>query len=288
MERTIKKRLLGDPRYRFSGFILFVLIAVSFIGPLVWNIDVYKTNAGNSFDLPSTTHLLGTDALGRDVAVRIILGARTSILVGLVSTLTTGIIAFFVGWISAYNLLLLDRLLMRITDLFLGVPPLLFLLLVEMIFRNTGKSTFSRNAISVSIFIGLVSWMELARLLRVSFRNSFSTEYVIAARSLGGSEGYVFWKHILPNSYNLIIVNSTLIFGSSILYESGLSYLGFGIQPPFPSLGNLIQSAQLYLFTAPWLGIFPGVVISVIIVCVNLVGDSLADATNPKVVRRIV
>ena len=272
-----------------GGMIIFaILLLLILLAPL----SPYDPNASSMaerFEPPSRQHLMGTDGLGRDLLTRILYGGRISFTVGLlvvVITLTIGVTVgaaagYFGGWI--------DNTLMRITDAALSMPSLLVLILLSASLREVQSAYFERNNVMlIAMVIGLLSWMTFARLVRAAFLTLREMDYVTASRSLGGSNLYIITRHILPNAIGPIIVESTLELGYAIIEESGLSFLGFGIQPPTPSWGNLLGNAQENLTKYPWLAIFPGLMIFFAIISVNYIGDGLRDAFDPhKVLEKV-
>ena len=292
----LAESMLARVRRRFrrhpgavGGIIVFsILVLLILLAPL----SPYDPNASSMaerFEPPSRQHLMGTDGLGRDLLTRILYGGRISFMVGLlvvVITLTIGVTigaaaGYFGGWI--------DNTLMRITDAALSMPSLLVLILLSASLREVKSVYFERNNVMlIAVVIGLLSWMTFARLVRAAFLTLREMDYVTASRSLGGSSLYIITRHILPNAIGPIIVEATLELGYAIIEESGLSFLGFGIQPPTPSWGNLLGNAQEYLTKYPWLAIFPGLMIFFAIISVNYIGDGLRDAFDPhKVLEKV-
>jgi peptide/nickel transport system permease protein len=178
---------------------------------------------------------------------------------------------------------------MRITDAFLSLPSFLVLILLGAILREVQVPFLVNNNVLVIAFvIGILMWMTFARLVRAAFLTIRKMDYVTAARSLGGSDFKIITTHIIPNAIGPIIVESTLELGYAIIEESGLSFLGFGIQPPTPSWGNLLSNAQENFTKYPWLAIFPGLMIFLVIISVNYIGDGLRDAFDPyKVLKKV-
>ena len=292
----LAESMLARVRRRFrrhpgavGGIIVFsILVLLILLAPL----SPYDPNASSMaerFEPPSRQHLMGTDGLGRDLLTRILYGGRISFMVGLLVvaiTLTIGVTigataGYFGGWI--------DNALMRVTDAALSMPSLLVLILLSASLREVQSAYFERNNVMlIALVIGLLSWMTFARLVRAAFLTLREMDYVTASRSLGGSNLYIITRHILPNAIGPIIVESTLELGYAIIEESGLSFLGFGIQPPTPSWGNLLGNAQENLTKYPWLAIFPGLMIFFTIISVNYIGDGLRDAFDPyKVLEKV-
>jgi peptide/nickel transport system permease protein len=184
---------------------------------------------------------------------------------------------FFGGWV--------DNLLMRIIDAVLALPSLLVLILLSAILRSTELPLVkSNNVMTIAVVIGILSWPTIARLVRAVFLMFREMEYVLAAEGLGASNSAIMVGEILPNGFGPIIVESTLEIGYAIMIESGLSFLGFGIMPPTPSWGNLLNNAQGHLTEYPWLAIFPGLMIFLTIISINFIGDGLRDALDPYTV----
>jgi peptide/nickel transport system permease protein len=232
---------------------------------------------------------MGTDPLGRDLLTRVLYGGRISMLVGLLVVAITLIIGIPVGAVAGYFGGTVDNVLMRITDAALSLPALLVLILLSAILREVDLPLIESNSVAtIALVIGLLSWMTVARLVRASFLAIREKDFVIAARSLGASDFRIMIRHILPNAVGPIIVEATLEMGYAIMQESGLSFLGFGIQPPTPSWGNLLSNAQAHLSEHPWLAIFPGLMIFLVIIAINYIGDGLRDAFDPfKVLKQV-
>jgi len=267
----------------FSLLVLAVILA---------QFSPYDPNASNMverFQPPSWRHPMGTDALGRDLLTRVLYGGRISLSVGLMVVAITVMIGVPIGAIAGYFGGWVDNVLMRITDAFLTLPAFLVLILLGAILREVEMPFFERNnVLTIALVIGLFSWMTFARLVRAIFLTLREMDYVIASRSLGASNLRVILTHILPNAIGPIIVEATLELGYAIIEESGLSFLGFGIQPPTASWGNLLSNAQEHFTRYPWLSIFPGLMIFLAIISVNYIGDGLRDAFDPYKVLKTV
>jgi peptide/nickel transport system permease protein len=244
--------------------------------------DPERSDILNKYQPPSLSHPFGTDPLGRDVLTRVLYGGRVSLRVGLMVVVITLSIGVPVGAIAGFFGGRVDNLLMRITDAALTLPNLLVLILLSAITREIEFPLFERNnVVTIAVVIGVLSWMTVARLVRATFITLRETEFIVAARGIGANSFRIMARHILPNAIGPIIVESTLGIGWAIMEEAGLSFLGFGIQPPTPSWGNLLSNAQTHLTKHPWLAIFPGLMIFVTIISINYIGDGLRDAFDP-------
>jgi peptide/nickel transport system permease protein len=238
---------------------------------------------------PSVQHPMGTDALGRDLLTRSLYGGRISLTVGFLVMGITLVIGVPVGAVAGYFGGRVDDVLMRITDAALSMPALLVLILLGAILREVDLPLFGRNSVlTVAVVIGSLSWMTVARLVRASYLTIRGLDFITAARCVGAPNLRIMARHILPNAVGPIIVEATLEVGYAIMEESGLSFLGFGVQPPTPSWGNLLSDAQEHLTRHPWLAIFPGLMIFLTIISVNYIGDGMRDAFDPfKVLRKV-
>lgn len=281
------KRFRKHPGAIVGSIILVVLLLLVLLAPLSPYDPEISSMAERNQPL-SWRHPMGTDALGRDLLTRVLYGGRISLLVGLLVVGISISIGVPVGALAGYYGGRLDTILMRITDTFLTLPTLLVLILLSAILREVEFPLFERNSVlTIGLVIGILSWMIFARLVRASFLTLRELDFVSATRALGGSDLRIILRHILPNSIGPIIVEATLEMGYAIIEESGLSFLGFGIQPPTPSWGNLLSNAQENFTKYPWLAIFPGLMIFLAIISVNYIGDGLRDAFDPyKVIEK--
>jgi peptide/nickel transport system permease protein len=226
---------------------------------------------------PSAAHVLGTDQFGRDLLSRIMAGAVTSILVGIIAVGIGMGVGVLLGMLSGYFGGWLDEGFMRLMDAVQGFPAILSALLITAVFRPS-------IAISM-VAIGVAFLPVFARLTRASFLELRDREFVLAARALGAGDGALIGRHILPNTWSPLIVQATISFPVAILAEAGLSYLGLGTQPPHPSWGLMLKEAQAFLGVNPWYAIFPGSAIALTVLGLNLLGDGLRDLLDPHQVR---
>jgi peptide/nickel transport system permease protein len=253
-----------------------VLLALCSVAVLANVLAPYDPN-GISMEIlapPSAAHLLGTDDIGRDMVSRLMFAARISLTVGVVSSILTVFLGVLVGSIAGYFGGRVDMLLSGLINVMLSIPmfPLALVL----------GSFLETNLTFIVLIIGLLSWLGVARLIRAEFLSLKEREFVQAARVSGAPTGRLIFLHILPNTLGPIIVAATLQVAAGILLESSLSYLGYGIQPPTASWGNMLQNAQRYLRTAPEMTIYPGALISLTVISINFVGDGLRDALDPR------
>jgi peptide/nickel transport system permease protein len=237
---------------------------------------------------PSAAHPLGTDALGRDVLVRLLYGGRVSLFVGLTATITAAIIGTAIGLIAGYAGGRTDAFVMRVTDGVIALPVLPLLIVLAAV--DLGKLGLPESIVSaenVSLYriiaiVALVGWTTVARLVRASTLSLKTRPFIMAARAQGAGSARIMFRHILPNLASPIIVATTLSVGNVILLESVLSFLGLGIQPPLPSWGNLLTGAQETIWEAPGLALYPGLLIFVTVIAFNFIGDGLQDALDPR------
>jgi peptide/nickel transport system permease protein len=273
-------------KHRLAGIAVGVL-AVLVIASLLAGLSPYNPTdqePTNHFEEPNSVHWFGTDELGRDVFSRILYGGRVSLAVGLISTFLSIFLGVVVGALSGYFGGLLDATLMRITDAFLTFPTIFVLILLGAFLREQQLFILQNSIFVVIIIIAALSWMWPARLVRGLFLVLREKEFVAASRALGGSNTRLIVRHILPNCVGPILVSGTLQMASAIITESGLSYLGFGVQSPTPTWGSILSTAQSQIFRAPWLGFFPGFMIFITVMAINYIGDGLRDAFDPYVI----
>jgi peptide/nickel transport system permease protein len=282
------RRFRRHPGAIAGAIVLSLLVLSVLLAPLL-PYDPEASDMPSRLQPPSWQHPFGTDPLGRDLLTRVLYGGRISLSVGLMVVIITLVIGVPVGATAGYFGGRIDNILMRITDAALSLPSLLVLILLSAIVRETELPFFERNnVLTIAVVIGILSWMTVARLVRATFLAIRQMEFVTAARCLGTRNLRVMIRHILPNAVGPIIVESTLEIGYAIMEEAGLSFLGFGIQPPTPSWGNLLSNAPEHLTKHPWLAIFPGVMIFLTIISVSYIGDGLRDAYDPyKVLQKI-
>jgi peptide/nickel transport system permease protein len=234
---------------------------------------------------PSLAHPFGTDDLGRDLLARVLLGGRVSMAVGVFAVLIAITLGTTVGAVAGFFGGRVDSLLMRVTDIFLALPVLPLLLMVTYLFRDPLKRVFGPELGIFLLIVGVIgalNWMALARLVRAGFLSIKQKEFVEAARCVGASNRRLMANHILPNTLSAVIVAATVGVGQAIITESALSFLGLGFPPDMPTWGRLLYDAQNFLDLAPHWAIFPGLMIFLIVLSINYIGDGMRDALDPR------
>lgn len=263
--------------------IVLVISLLVLLAPLVAPYDPMKQNLLNRFQPPSAQHWLGTDDLGRDLWSRILYGGRISLTVGLLAMAVSIGLGSLIGLVSGYYGGWVDSILMRMTEIFLSIPRLFVLIALGMFLRTLDLPNVQAGSfLPIALVIGALSWMGTARMVRASTLALREREFVQACRALGGSNFRILFQHILPNVASPIIVSATLGLSGAIISESGLSYLGFGVQLPTPTWGNMLSNTQSQMTTAPWTAIFPGLMIFLVVISINYIGDGLRDALDPR------
>jgi peptide/nickel transport system permease protein len=241
-----------------------------------------ESNLPERLQPPSVQHPFGTDPLGRDLLTRCLYGGRVSLTVGFLVVIVTMAIGIPVGAVAGYFGGWIDNVLMRITDAMLALPSLMVLILLSAILREIEAPFLKQNnVLTIALVIGILAWMSVARLVRATYLAVREFDFVTAANCLGAGNLRIMTRHILPMAMGPIIVEATLEMGWAIMEEAGLSFLGFGIQPPTPSWGNLLSNALEHMLKQPWLAIFPGLMIFLTIISINYIGDGLRDAFDP-------
>jgi peptide/nickel transport system permease protein len=259
----------------FGAIMLILLFVYSFGGGLIYTAERANfTDTSKRLSAPSREHPFGTDTVGRDVMARTIQGGRISLMIGLTAALLEIIIGVLIGAAAGFYGGTIDSFLMRFTEAMLIIPSLFLLIVMARIVG--GSVPF------IIIIIGLTSWMYVARIVRAEFLSLKENEFILAARSIGTPTSQIIFRHILPNSMAPIVVAATLAVAAAILAEAYISFLGLGVQPPTATWGNMLDGSYNYLETAPWLWIFPGLLILLTVLSINFVGDGLRDALDPR------
>jgi peptide/nickel transport system permease protein len=272
----------------FGAVVLFLLMVYAFGGMLVFSeADANRTETGNALQAPTLEHPFGTDTIGRDILVRTIFGGQISIIIGLTAMLVEVIFGVSIGALAGYFGGRLDNILMRITEAILVIPQIFLLLVMARYFSQSIPNikligrTFSGSVLVIIFVIGITSWPYLARIVRAQFLSLKTNDFILAARATGTSTWDIIFRHILPNSSAPIIVSATLSVASAITLEAYISFLGLGVRPPTATWGNMLEGAYNYIESAWWLWLFPGLLIALIVLSINFLGDGLRDALDP-------
>lgn len=284
--------LWGDAWLRFrkhklavgASILLLLIIVVIVLGPLVWKIDPEYIDIVAAYSNMTPQHPFGTDNLGRDTLARVMFGGRVSLAIGVTAMLIAMSIGTLVGLLAGY-FNSLDNLLMRMTDTFLSLPLLPLLLVITLLFRDSLRTAFGPELgifILTVVVIGGLGWMPTARLVRGDVLTVKERDFITAAGSLGATHLSILRRHILPNVLSPVIVAATFSIASAIITESALSFLGLGFPPDFPTWGRLLFDGKDYLTLTPALVLWPGLMISLTVLCVNFIGDGLRDALDPR------
>lgn len=274
MNKSVFKKALSNP-LAFAGFIIILLVfLLAMLAPLIAPYDPNYINVKAILLEPSMQHWMGTDGLGRDVLSRMLHGGRISLLVGLVAVGISTAIGILLGAIAGFYRGWIDTFIMRLVDVMLSIPSF-FLILAVIAFLTP-------SIINIMIVIGLTSWMGVTRLVRAEFLSLSEREFVTASRTLGAKNVRLIFRHLLPNSLTPIIVSAVLGVAGAVLMESGLSFLGLGVQAPQASWGNILTDGKEYIQFAWWLSLFPGLAILITVLGYNLLGEGLRDALDPR------
>jgi len=266
--------ILSNPLNIVAFALIAVFAACAVLAPVLAPYDPLLQDLGSRLQPPSAQHWLGTDSLGRDIASRILYGARISLIIGVVVVASAGVVGTAIGLVAGYLGGLVDEALMRLTEVFLAFPALI---LAMAIAGALGPSL--TNAI---IAIAAVTWAVYARLTRGQILSLRRREFVEAARAMGATQTRIVVRHLLPNALAPLMIQASFDLGSSIIAAAGLSFIGFGAQPPTPEWGVMISDGRNYISTQPWLSLFPGLAILLAVGSFNLLGDGLRDAFDPR------
>jgi len=268
-------RALRRNQLALAGGVVVVFVAVlALLAPVIAPMDPNRPDVKKILESPSGRHPLGTDQLGRDVLSRMLYGARVSLAVGFVSVGIATVIGIALGSVAGYHGGTIDAMVMRLVDLML-VFPRFFLLLAVLGFLRPSIWT-------IMAVIGLTGWMSVARLVRAEFLSLREREFVLWSQSIGASAFRIIWRHILPNAIAPVLVAITLGIPAAILAESGLSFLGLGVQPPHATWGNILSEGKDAIEIGWWLSVYPGLAILVTVLSYNLLGEGIRDALDPR------
>jgi len=274
MDKRLMELMLANPLAKAGFIIIATIFILAMLAPIITPYDP------NAFDVkaillaPSWQHWMGTDGLGRDVLSRMLYGGRISLLVGFVAVGISTAVGIMLGALAGYYRGWVDTVIMRLVDVMLSIPSF-FLILAVIAFLTP-------SIINIMIVIGLTSWMGVTRLVRAEFLSLNNREFILASRTLGAKDARLIFKHLLPNSLTPIIVSAVLGVAGAVLMESGLSFLGLGVQAPHASWGNILTDGKEYIQFAWWLSLFPGMAILMTVLGYNLLGEGLRDALDPR------
>jgi peptide/nickel transport system permease protein len=254
--------------------IIFILIFAAIFAPLLAPYDPYQQNMKSALAGPSSSHLLGTDELGRDLLSRIIYGSRISLLVGIVGVSIAGTFGVVLGLLAGYYEGWINIIIMRVVDSLLSLPPLVLILSISSLMGG-GLST-------ILIAIGIGMMPTYARLICGQVISLKESDYIVAAKSIGSSGFRIMFRHLLPNAFPAMLVLATTNLGFAIMMEASLSYLGIGLLPPTAAWGTMVTNSQRFILTNPMLSILPGLAIMLVVLSFNMVGDGVRDALDPR------
>jgi peptide/nickel transport system permease protein len=264
-------------RHRFAVLGAFIVALFGFVAIFAGVIapgGYDEQNLLNRYAVPSGEHLLGTDDLGRDVLTRLMYGGQISLMVAFTATLLATSLGTVLGSLAGYLGGWVETVLMRFADIMLSLPALPILIILSAALGPSVKT--------IILVLTIFGWMGVARLTHGAVLSLRHREFTEAARALGGGAWHTIVRHMLPNAMAPIIVASTLGFGNRVIIEATLSFLGLGINPPVPSWGNMLQNAQGYIWSQPWLAVYPGACIFLMVLAINFFGDGLRDALDPR------
>jgi len=272
--RLAVRLLVHRGLFMFGAVVILAMILVAIFAPLLAPYDPYETNMQNSLAPPSSSHLLGTDPIGRDTLSRLIYGSRTSLIVGLSAVTAALVLGGLLGTAGGFLGGLVRALIMRVIDTLMAIPMLLLALTLAAVLGGGLKN------VVIAISISMIP--PFARLMFAQTLTIKERDYVSSLRSMGSSRSRTVFSHIMPNAYPAVLVFGTMMIGSAILGEAGLSYLGIGITPPGAAWGAMVSAGFPYLLTNPMMSIAPGVCIMLVVFAFNMVGDGLRDVLDPR------
>jgi len=273
---TATKRFVrAQPLATFGLLVLMLALVVAVVGPSVAPKDPYETSILNSLQTPSSEHWFGTDNLGRDVFSRVLVATRFSLLLGVTATVAGIALATVLGLFSGYVGGTVDTVIQRLVDAAMGIPFLLFLLMVV--------TMIGASFMTIALVIGFYNGVTNSRVVRGSVLGVKQEMYIDAARSVGVPPGIILFRHVLPNVMATVIIITSLTLGASVLAESSLSFLGYGVPPPDPTWGQMMGiEARPYITKGPWMAVFPGIALTIVVFSINVLGDGLRDVLDPR------
>jgi peptide/nickel transport system permease protein len=283
------RRFLRHKMALFGVLVLIILVLYSFGGGFFLSEEYANaTDTSQRLNPPNAVHPFGTDTVGRDILARTIYGGQISILIGLTAALVEVLLGILIGALAGYYGGWVDNISMRFTEAMLNIPQILLLIIMSKFFAGNVPNiqifgrTYSGSVVVIVLIIGLTSWTYLARIVRAEFLSIKEREFVLAARATGTPAWEIIFKHILPNCIAPIIVSATLGVANAISLEAYISFLGMGVRAPTATWGNMLEGAYNYIETASWLWFYPGILIVLIVLSINFLGDGLRDALDPR------
>lgn len=274
--KAMKKVFFSNKMTVVCAALLLIVILSAILAPLS-PYDPDASSVSEQLQGVSSAHILGTDDIGRDTFTRVLYGGRVSLLVGFAAMCVAVVFGTFIGTLSGFLGGKVDAVCMRIVDVFMSVPSLLFIIVIY--------AFMPRNMVTLVLMLAFFSWTKVARVVRAQTLTLKERDFILAARALGVSRGTVIRKHIIPNLMPQIIVAASLSIANAILDESALSFLGYGVQLPMASWGSMLQTAQKYILHNPIMAVAPGVMILVTVLCFNVLGDMLQQMLDPKLMK---
>lgn len=282
MEESYLQSVVRRFKYHKAGvvsfFIVLIIVIMALLAPVIAPYEPTEISA-EFLAAPSAQHILGTDQIGRDIFSRLLYGTRVSLLVGVLATLISTALGVVLGLLAGYFGGVVDMIIMRFTDMVMSFPYILLILVAGVI--------FSPGLWSMILILGFVDWPGVARLVRGNVLSLKEQDFVKSSQVAGMSRRHILFSDILPNVVAPILVFATSVMAISILDEAALSFLGLGIKPPLASLGNMLNGSEsvTILTNAPWMWLSPGIMIILLVICVNFIGDALRDAMDPTTIR---
>lgn len=272
--RRFLRVFLGRGLVVFGAIVIVIFLVLAIFGPQIAPYDPLEANADEALQQPNAKHWLGTDQIGRDTLSRLIYGARISLIVGVLVVLIAGGIGVVLGSIAGYFGGIIGAIIMRLMDTLMTIPMMILALAISALLGGGLKN------VVIALGVGLIPGY--ARMMTSQVLVAKETDYVLAEHSLGASHARIVMRHIVPNCFSPILVMITMMMGTTILAEAGLSFIGIGITPPTPAWGSMVTDGRLYLLSNPMLSIAPGVAIMLLVFSFNMVGDGLRDTLDPR------
>lgn len=272
--RRVGRFTRRKPVAALSALVILTLVVVGVAAPLLAPYSYEQVDLANRLAGPSSDHWLGTDSTGRDILSRIIFGAQTTVIISFSATFFALAVAMLVGTVSGYFGGIADTIIQRVVEVFQAFPALVFVIFV--------LSILSPSLVTVTLTIGILSAASPSRIVRSAVISTKAEAFIEAAASLGASHRRIMFRHVIPNVLPIVLVSASVMVGGVILVESALAFLGFGVPPPFPSWGRMLQDGQRFMLQYPHVALYPGIAITLVVFSFNMLGDGLRDALDPR------